>query len=158
LLDELILGLETETRNAETVYRAAEILKAVDKVATQRQQVTVSSDLAMVAPKSPRTRDHQHSPAHLLLLLLGAGRCEAAEGLTAALACATVRQAWEGTMHAAVRVAGVLQIAGSVLAYLVANSAIHQILGAISFGSGLTCKQFGEPAEPSTVDASQAHY
>jgi hypothetical protein len=40
-------------------------------------------------------------------------------------------------MHAAIGVAGVLQIAGGVLAYFGANSAIHQILGAVSFGMGV---------------------
>jgi hypothetical protein len=42
-------------------------------------------------------------------------------------------------MHHAVGVVGVLQIGDGVLAYLGANSALHQISGAVSFGMGVMC-------------------
>lgn len=40
-------------------------------------------------------------------------------------------------MHVAVGVLGVLQILGGILVYAVAQSAIHEILGAVMFGMGV---------------------
>jgi hypothetical protein len=42
-------------------------------------------------------------------------------------------------MHVAVGVFGILQIIGGVAVYIEAKSAVHQILGAVSFGMGVVC-------------------